>query len=149
MSVFTPKTTDQLRAIFGLGKNVGMDKEDLEGLAETMTSGQVERLSMLSFDQANEMIKHLGGDPFPANGTIPIRTQNYRKQKAGVKTIETEKQLKLIKDLAAKRNMSETALASLCTRIIKRPTPVTTAEGNKIVEALKSMIARDARKVAA
>lgn len=145
----TPKTTDQLRAIFGLGKNVGMDKSDLEGLAEVMTNGQVERLSLLSFDQANAMITHLGGDAFPAPGHVAKRTENYRKQKAGIKTVESGKHLRMIADLAARRKMSEAGLASLCMRIIKRPAPTTTAQGNKVVEALKAMIKRDAMKEAA
>ncbi len=138
-----PKTTDQLRAIFGLGKGLGMDKGDLEILAYSLTDHQIERLSLLSFDQANAMIVHLGGEAFPGQGHVAARTANYRKQKAGVKSIETGRHLKLIRDLAAKRNMSEAGLASLCMRIIKKKAPVTTAQGNKIVEALKAMNARD------
>lgn len=137
------KTTDQLRAIFGLGKSVGMDKDSLMELANEMTDGKVERLSLLTFDQANAMIVHLGGDAFPAPGHVAVRTANYRKQKAGVKTVESTKHLRLIADLAAKRNMSEIGLASLCMRIIKRTSPQTTAQGNKIIEALKAMNKRD------
>ena len=138
-----PKTTDQLRAIFGLGKSLGMDKGDLEELAADQTDGKVERLSLLTFDQANAMITHLGGDAFPAPGHVAVRTANHRKQKAGIKTVETGKHLRLIADLAAKRNMSEIGLASLCMRIIKRSSPQTTAQGNKIIEALKAMNKRD------
>lgn len=144
MSTSQPKTTDQLRAIFGLGKNLGFDKEGLEDLAAEMTDGKVERLSLLSFDQANAMIKHLGGDPFPASGGVPVRTANHRRQKAGVRQIETGKHLKLIKDLAKGRNMSDEGLQKLCLRMIKKPRPTTTKEGNSIVEALKAMNARDA-----
>jgi hypothetical protein len=149
MPELTPKTTDQLRAIFGLGKERDMVKEDLEALAADVSNGQVERLSLLSFDDANLMIVRLGGDAFPAGGgTVPTRTQNYHKQKAGIPTIETAKQVKLIADLARKRNMTAEGLASLCQLVIKRPAPTTTAEGNKIVEALKSMIAREKRRAA-
>lgn len=143
--IHIPKSTDQLRAIFGLGKSLGMDKSDLEALAYDKTGGKVERLSLLSFDQANAMITHLGGDAFPAPGHVATRTANHRKQKAGIKTVETGRHLRLIADLAAKRNMSEAGLASLCMRIIKRPSPQTTAQGNKVIEALKSMNARDRR----
>lgn len=138
-----PKTVDQLRAIFGLGKNLGMDKEALEELAAEKTCGQVTRLSLLTFDQANAMIEHLGGEAFPGTGHVAARTANYRKQKAGIKTVETNRHLRLIADLAAKRNMSEAGLAKLCMRVIKRPSPATTAQGNKIVEALKAMNRRD------
>ena len=138
-----PKTTDQLRAIFGLGKKLGMEKEDLEQLAHDQTGGQVERLSALSFDQANAMIRHLGGDPFPAPGVTPIRTANHRRQKAGVKQIETRKHLDMIDELAKLRNMTPEGLEKLCRRMIKKPRPATTQEGNKIVEALKAMNKRD------
>lgn len=138
-----PKTTDQLRAIFGLGRARGCEKEDLEQMAFELTNGQVERLSALSFDQANAMISHLGGDPFPVSGSTPIRTANYRRQKAGVKQIETVKHLDLIDELARLRNMSAEGRERLCLRMIKKPRPTTTSEGNKIVEALKAMNARD------
>ncbi|MEZ5421827.1 MAG: hypothetical protein R2682_01875 [Pyrinomonadaceae bacterium] len=139
----TPKTTEQLRAIFGLGRPLGMAKEDLEELAFDLTGGRTARLSLLTFPEANGMIVRLGGDPFPAPGHVAKRTEAWRNQKAGVKRIESNRQLRLIADLAAKRGMSEAALAGLCKRIIKRSSPATTAQGNKIVEALKAMIARE------
>lgn len=136
------KTTEQLRAIFGLGKKLGMEKEDLEQLAADQTGGQVERLSQLSFDQANAMISHLGGDPIGAT-RLPKRTANYHRQKAGVRQIETKKHLDLIDELARLRNMSPEGLEKLCMRMIKKPRPTTTKEGNAIVEALKAMNKRD------
>lgn len=141
-----PKTTEQLRAIFGLGKGLGFAKEDLEQMAAELTDGRVERLSLLSFEQANAMISHLGGDPFPVSGPVPVRTANYRRQKAGVKQIETAKQLNLIDELARLRNMTPEGLERLCLRMIRKPRPATTAEGNKIVEALKAMNRRDLGK---
>lgn len=148
-----PKTTDQLRAIFGLGKEKGLDKADLEALADEISEGRVvdpatnsPRLSLLTFDDANAVITHLGGDAFPADGSVPKRTQNYRKQKAGIDTIESAKQLKLIRDLAAKRNMGEDGLTKLAGRMRLPWPPQTTKQGNKIAEALKDMNARDAKK---
>ncbi len=138
-----PKSTDQLRAIFGLGKNLGMDKPDLEAVAAEVTAGRIERLSLLTFDEANAVIVRLGGESFPSPGHVAVRTANYRRQKAGVKQVETSRHLKLISDLAAKRNMSRAGLASLCMRIIKRASPATTAQGNMVVEALKAMNRRD------
>ncbi len=158
MQTVTPKTTDQLRAIFGLGRERGHDKESLMEMAG-------KRLSELSFDEANGLIVQLGGEAFgspPAgggvaglagrgggSGHVAKRTENYRKQKANVKTLVTAKQLRLMKDLADKRNMSQIGLASLCMRIIKRSAPQTTAQCNKVIEALKSMNARDRVKEAA
>lgn len=146
MPNFKPKSTEQLRAIFGLGRNVGCTKEDLEELAADVTGGRVERLSLLSWGEANAMIARLGGEPFSASGSpVPRRTENYRNQRAGIKRIESRQHLELIASLAQSRNMSPEGLERLCRRMIKKPSPVTTAEGNKIVEALKAMNARDRR----
>ena len=105
------------------------------------------RLSELTFDEANTLIVRLGGEAFPAPGHVAKRTENYRKQKANVKTLVTGRQLRMMKDLADKRNMSQIGLASLCMRIIKRSAPTTTAQCNKVIEALKSMNARDSKKL--
>ncbi len=143
--MFIEKTTEQLRAIFGLGRQRDLVKEDLELLAAEVTNNRTCRLSKLSFDEANQMVTRLGGDAFPSPGHVALRTLNHRRQKAGIKQVETAKHTRLIRDLAARRNMSEAGLASLCMRVIKRPAPLTTAQGNKIVEALKAMNARDSR----
>lgn len=140
------KTTEQLRAIFGLGKKLNCEKADLEELAADVTNGRIERLSLLTFDEANAMIVRLGGEAFPVSPAVPRRTANHRKQQAGIKTVETARHLNLIDELARLRNMSPEGLERLCRRMIKKPRPVTTAEGNKIVEALKAMNRRDGIK---
>lgn len=144
-SALTPKTTDQLRAIFGLGRKLNCEKADLEEMAFDLTNGRVERLSLLSFDEANAMIVRLGGEPFLRSAVnVSRRTENYRRQKAGVKRVESRRHLDLIDELARLRNMSPAGLERLCLRVIKKSRPATTAEGNKIVEALKAMNRRDA-----
>ena len=90
------------------------------------------------------MIVHLGGEAFPGTGHVAARTVRHHRQKANVKQMVSQKQLRLLADLAGKRNMSEAGLGSLCMRIIKRSSPVTTAQANKVIEALKSMNARSA-----
>lgn len=149
MQPFVGKTNEQLRAIFGLAKanNVPFDEDERCGAAAVVSCGRVGRISLLSFDEANTLIVNLGGDAFPAPGHVAKRTENYRKQKANVKTLVTQRQLKMMKDLADKRNMSQIGLASLCMRIIKRSAPQTTAQCNKVIEALKSMNARDNAKI--
>jgi hypothetical protein len=144
MAKFQPKTNKQLRAIFGLAKNVNCGKEDLEELASDVSNGRVDRLSMLSFGEANAMIHRLGGNAFA--GSTPRRTVNYHRQQAGVQQIAQASHLQLMRDLAAKRGISDEGLERLCRRMLKHPAPRTTDETNKIVEALKAMIARDARK---
>jgi hypothetical protein len=147
MPKFQPKTSKQIRAIFGLGKKVYCTKEDLEEMASDVTNGRVDRLSLLSFGEANAMIRRLGGEPFPAMAALtPRRTVNYRRQQAGVQQIAQPQHLKLMRDLAAGRNMTDAGLQSMGLRMLKHWPPHTTDETNKIIEAIKAMNARDAAK---
>lgn len=135
-----PKTTEQLRVIFGLGKKLNCAKEDLEEMAG-------KRLSALTFDEANGMITRLGGDAFPSPaGPAPRRTQNYRKQKQQIKTIVTPAQLDKLDRLWFKyghRTLS--GLEAICKRVNRgAKTPRTTEECNRVIEAVKSMNAREA-----
>lgn len=146
MSKFQPKTKEQMARIFGLARKQGVEFEDDDirrGFAITVSSGRVERLSELSFDEANELIKNLGGDQFTAGSK---RTRNYHRQQAGVQQIATSSQIDLMKELAAGRNMSPQGLQTMGTRMLKHWPPRTTAETNKMIEALKSMNARDGQK---
>lgn len=140
-----PKTNEQLRRIFGLAKPLGLDEDDLRQLAADRTGGRVARLSLLSFDEANEMIRHLGGDPLTLAARTPRRTVNHHRQQAGVKQISQGRHLKLMRDLARGRGISDEGLRNLCRRMLQHDAPRTTAETNKIIEALKAMNARDAR----
>lgn len=141
-----PKTNAQLRRIFGLAKPQaelrGMKAD--EQIEETIFCNieRNPRISDLTWDEANAVIKALGGDPFPAYGNSR-RNVNYKKQQAGIKTIETDAHLQLIEELAAKLGWDEARLRGFCQRQIKRDSPTTTEEGNKVVEGLKAMAKRD------
>lgn len=149
MPKFQPKTTKQLRAIFALAKPLNCAKEDLEELAADVSGGRVDRLSMLSFAEANEIIRRLGGEPFNGSGT-PRRTVNYQRQQAGVQQIAQPDHLQMMRDLAAGRGWTEATLNGFCRRMLKgNSLPRTTAETNKIIEALKAMNKRDRVKEAA
>lgn len=140
-----PKTHIQLQRIFGLAKRLDITKDDLEALAAEVTGGRCERLSLLSFEQANAVITRLGGDAVADLSPVPARTLRYRRKKAGVVQIAGSSQIALIDDLAAKRNISADGLERLCRRMLKgSPRPRTSIDANKIIEALKAMIARDA-----
>lgn len=144
MPKFQPKTSKQLRAIFGLAKPLNCDEDSLRELAAEVSNNRIARLSLLSFAEANALIKRLGGEPFSFGGTTPRRTVNYQKQQAGIPTIETRRHLNLMDDLANKRGMSAEGLQKLCRRMLKgKSRPTTTSEGNKIIEALKAMNRRD------
>lgn len=144
-----PKTPEQMSRIFGLARKLGIDFQDDDvraGFAITVSSGRVQRLSELSFDEANQLIKNLGGDPFVPGSA---RTRNYHRAKAGVRQIATASQFELLGRLAEARGMSPSGLASLGVRMLKHWPPRTTAEANKVIEALKAMNARDEKRRAA
>lgn len=140
-----PKKHFQIQRMFGLAKPkaelAGLDtKEYLEDLAG-------KRLSELTFDEANIQIEKLGGTAFRAYGNSK-RNENHKKQEAGVKSIETVSHIEFIRKLAEKRGIGESGLESLASRM-RLPWPTqTTEQGNKIAEAIKSMIKRDAEKAA-
>ena len=146
MSHFQPKTNAQIGRIFGLAKKRGIELDDdtKASFAVTASGGRTDRLSQLSFDEANVVITNLGGDAY-TTGT-PRRTENYRRQQSGVQQIAQPAHLNLMRELAEGRGISEEGLKNLCRRMLKgKEAPRTTAETNKIVEALKAMNARDAR----
>ncbi len=143
----TPKTNSQLQRIFGLAKPLGCSKEDLEDLAFEISEGRVDRLSQLSFAEANAMIERLGGS---LQSMTPARTLRYRRTKAGIPQIASHTQIALLKRLVDGRGISEEGLERLCRRMLKgQPKPRTTADANKIIEAIKSMNRRDAAAAAA
>lgn len=142
------KTHAQIKAIFALAKRQGieMDEDAKAGLALTASVGRTDRISFLSFDEANRLIVHLGGDPLPSSGT-PRRTVNYHRQQAGVQQIAQKNHLNKMVAMAEERGISKAGLESLCRRMLKgSPSPKTTAETNKIIEAIKAMNERDARR---
>ena len=141
-----PKKHFQIKRLFGLAAPkaaaAGMDtKEFLEDLANSVTR-RTSQLSELTFDEANACIVSLGGVAFQLF-TRSKRTENYRKQQLGIKTIETDAQLRYIDELAAMRNWTADSLRKFCNTVIKKDSPTTTEEGNKIVEGLKAMNQRD------
>lgn len=144
MQIFQPKTKEQIGRIFGLAKKRGieLDGDTKAGFAVTASAGRTDRFSLLSFDEANVIIKNLGGDPYTIQP--PRRTVNYHRQQAGVQQIAQAAHLNLMRDLAAGRGISDEGLKNLCRRMLKgKDAPRTTADTNKIVEALKAMNARD------
>lgn len=143
MPKIQPKTNSQLGRIFGLAKKLGLDEDTVRGAAVVVSRGRVDRLSLLSFDEANALIVRLGGDPFSSSRT-PRRTVNYHRQQAGVQQIAQADHLALMDELAAGRGIGTEGLERLCRRMLKgNSRPRTTAETNKIVEALKAMAKRD------
>ena len=139
------KTSAQNRAIFGLGAKRNWGHEDLRELAFDVTGGRTDSLKALTFDEANGMIRRLGGRAFDQpNQFGSKRTENWRRQKAGIKTIATAKHIDLMTSLARKRGMSEDGLGDLSARVNQGSRkPRTSKEVNRVVEAIKAMNTRD------
>lgn len=139
------KTNAQIKCIFGLAKKRGVELDDdtKAGMAATASAGRVGRLSLLSFDEANVVIKNLGGDPIRSGGNTPRRTLNHHKQMTGVTTLASPAALAQMERLAEGRGISADGLARMCNKTIKKPYPRTAQECSKIIEALKAMNARD------
>lgn len=114
----------------------------LSELASDVTRGCTASLAALSYDEANAMIVKLGGDPI-ASRSVSKRTENYRKQKSGIETIVTSAHIKKIDELASLRGWSPESLQKFCRRVIKKDSPATAHEANKITEGLKAMNRRD------
>jgi hypothetical protein len=125
------KTAGQVRAIFALAKERGLDHDALRELA----GGSVRELS---YTEAQRVIQRLKGQSF-----VPLRTLQYRRKKAGVKQMVQPSQLDLIANLASQRNWTNYSLTAFCMRQCKRARPLTTDEANKVIEALKDMNRRD------
>lgn len=132
--------------MFGLAepkaKLAGMETHDyLADVVFRITRERTDSLAELTFDEANACIKDLGGVPFQLFARSK-RTENYRKQQAGIKTIETDAHLKLIEELSGALGWDADRLRGFCQRQIKKDSPTTTEEGNKVVEPLKAMCSR-------
>lgn len=136
-SAARPKTTPQVRAIFGEGRKCGLDDEQIRDTVESVT-GRTRSIRKLTHAEADRVIEKLKGKSF-----VPRRTLQYRRAKHGVKQVVQEGQLKLIADLATQRHWSAETLVKFCQRQCGHHPLRTTADANKVVEALKSMNKRD------
>ena len=141
-----PKSNAQVRAIFGIAKERGLDNDALHDVVASVLSdgrrstvdGREASIAKLSYAEAEKVIQRLKGQSF-----VPRRTLQWRRQKAGVKQLVTEAGLTKIAELASQRNWSTESLTKFCRRTIKRDRPATTKQANTIIEALKAMNERD------
>lgn len=132
-----PKTTPQVRAIFGESRKCGLDGEQLRDTVESVT-GRTRSISELTHAEAEKVIEKLKGKSF-----VPRRTLQYRRAKKGIKQVVQEAQLTLIADLATQRRWSAETLVKFCKRQCGHHPLRTTEDANKVIEALKSMNRRE------
>ena len=135
------------KRIFGLCKRLGLDDDTRRGAVAVVTTGRTDSVSQLTFEEANALITHLGGDPStrkrsPQNPRA-ITPAGGRKQIAqpGPPSADARSGIRPRDHRRGLKRMGE--------RMLKHWPPHTTAETNKMVEALKSMNRRDAERRAA
>lgn len=139
MSNFIKRTLRQNNALHDLLNKRGFTGDDKAEMVFDVTGGRTEHSSEMSVEEANVMIERLGGVPV----TMSRRTIQYRRQKAGVKTIVTPEQTGKIERLLQQRNIDGDGYKSLCNGMFKHDEPHTSKEASAIIEALKAMISRD------
>lgn len=132
-----PKSSGQLRAIFAEARKHGLDHEALREMAESITR-RTRQLRELTHAEAESLLRQLRGRDF-----VSLRTIQYRRQQGGIEQVVRPGQIKLIAKLASQRAWSSEALLKFCQRQCGFSRPRTTAQANKIIEALKSMNKRD------
>lgn len=140
------KTKSQIKAIFGLARQRGLDDVELHDIVRNVT--RLTSIRALSRKQADNVISALGGTPLigsPREGRSQRRTQQIKKA-AGSKSVATKAQLDKMHELATGRGIGADGLARLCLRMNRRDEPITTKECNRVIEALKAMNARDREK---
>lgn len=131
-----PKTTAQVRAIFGLARSAGHGDDEHRAVIAKVTEERKHSARDLTFDEANLVIEHYNGRAFKPS---PRRTVLHRRQQRGVKQIVSAAQLELIATLASQRQWSAETLRKFCIRQAGHFPLRTTEDANKVIEALKSM----------
>lgn len=126
---------------------------DLRSFAFEQSNGRTDHTSELTFDEAAQIIatleKHAyqmrtirGEHATPKKQTPSRRTVQLRRQKAGIKSVPTAKQLKYIADLREMRQMTDAGWDSFANHTIGKTAPLTSKEAGKLIEGLKALNAR-------
>ena len=135
-----PRTKAQNSLMFGLASKCGVTHDDLRDWTFEITEGRTEHTSELYYDEAVKIINRLQSYVDKKDGKVSQRTIQYRRQQAGIKQIVTQDQLdKIQRDWKAVEGRTPSGLESLCFGILNYDKPRTTADANKVIEAIKSM----------
>lgn len=120
--------------------------ENYRVLVFNLTNGRTETSAEMTTQEADELIKALGGVP-PVRSR---RTQQRRNKAAGVIGLITPAQTQTLNALAEARwgvNFAQ-PLQSLCQRMHRRKSPRTSKQAQSLIEAIKAMQARDQKTAA-
>ena len=130
------RTLQQNRVIHQLIGRRGLDIGEKASLVSEVSGGRTESSAQLTREEANKLIKRLGGEPI----SLSRRTQQLKRQEAGVKQIISHKQREYMFSIWNRfPHRHPSGLDKLCERTIKRQRPRTTEEANKVIEAIKAM----------
>lgn len=141
------RTKAQNSLMHGKAAKLGLTHEDLQEWTFEITAGRTEHTSELYYSEAVKIISRLDSYVNPKQDQTPRRTVNYRRAKAGVVEIISAAQRKYINDLLTQRDISPEGYRSLCFRMFRHHgEPRTTKEAGKVIEALKAMNERDAKR---
>jgi hypothetical protein len=133
-----PKTSGQVKTIFGEGRKCNLDDDGLRDVVESVTR-RTRSIKSLTWAEAQRVIEKLKGQQF-----VPTRTLQYRRAKQGIKQVVQDGQLKLIAELASQRQgWTAASLVKFCNRQCGHHPLRTTEDANKVIEALKDMNRRE------
>ena len=141
------KRTKLQNAIIHQRRNVTkITDENYRVLVFNLTNGRTETSAEMTTQEADELIKALGGVP-PVRSR---RTQQRRNKAAGVIGLITPAQTATLNALAEARWGTDYTkpLAALCQRMHRRNAPHTSKQAQSLIEAIKAMQARDAKTAA-
>jgi hypothetical protein len=134
-------TKNQLRAIWGIARKLGMSEENLRLQCQSETGKT--SLRELATAEAEALIAKLR-ERQPKSDSVPLRTQQWRNREAGVVRVASQKQLRLIAELAAQRQWTNESLLAFCERSKFAYPPKTAVGAGKIIQGLIALNKRDA-----
>jgi hypothetical protein len=102
-------------------------------------------IARLTYAEAERVIARLRGQRSQVgqDAYVPLRTLQYRRQKAGIQQMVQTAQLEKVAALATQRNWSPETLVNFCKRQCGHHPLRTTEDANKVIEALKAMNKRE------
>ena len=139
------RTKIQNAKMHGIAAKLGIPHEDLGDFAFEYSDGRTEHTSELYVAEMDKLIQRLEYLLAQKTGeTTPLRTVNYRRAKTNVVSIDTPRQDKFLRALWFHYpHRTADGLQKLCLNTIKTAAPKTTKEFQKMIEAVKSMNARE------
>jgi hypothetical protein len=134
-------TTQMLRTLFGVARQYGVNSEQLHDAASLQFNKS--SLKLLTAAEAGALIdgmrKAAGDRPFAGPRRQAMGTHGSRGRRGDTAQLVNERELQMLADAAERVGWDAARLAGFCERQIKKSAPVTMAELNRVLWALKSM----------